>query len=127
MTDFATAHALAGKLMGIYSSGHGTGHEGAYTWDEYMAAIHDQLGKSSKSDWRPVAAWLAAQLVGERALTHADTHFAMLQVARIVHDYEERRRIGPPENDNSHVTTSGGKEYRTPALDLDAKEDDGKA
>ena len=97
MTDFQTAHALAGKLMGIYSSGHGTGHEGAYTWDEYMAAIADQQG-ASKADWLPVAAWLAAQLVGERALTHADTHTAMLQVAGIVHEYEKRRRIGPPED-----------------------------
>ena len=95
MTDFVTAYALAGKLMGIYQSGHGTGHEGAYTWDEYMAAIYEQQG-ATKTDWLPVAAWLAAQLVGERALTHADTHHAMLQVARIVHDYEDRRRVGPP-------------------------------
>lgn len=98
MTDFDTAHALAGKLMNIYQAGHGTGPDGALTWDEYMAEMGQWREKGSpKIDWLPVAAWLAAQLVGERALTHADTHFALLQVAGIVHAYEKRRRVGPLE------------------------------
>ena len=99
MTDIQNAIQLSGKLTSIYESGHGTGPDGALTWDEYMAELEQWREKGApKIDWLSVAAWLAAQLVGERALTHADSHFAILQVARIVHDYEERRRIGPPED-----------------------------
>ena len=98
MTDFDAAHALAGKLMDIYQTSHGTGPDGALTWDEYMTELGQWRKKDSpKIDWLPVAAWLAAQLVGERALTHADTHVALMRIARIVHDHEERRRVGPPE------------------------------
>ena len=84
MSDIKTAIALGNKLAGIYESGHGTGLNGALTWDEYMAELDQWREKGGpKIDWLTVAAWLAAQLVGERKLTPADAHHAILAVAQI--------------------------------------------
>ncbi|MDN5687098.1 MAG: hypothetical protein L0G94_10565 [Brachybacterium sp.] len=97
MTDLPDVRLYADHLTGTYKAGHGTGPDGALTWDEYLAELAPFFEKTRREDWQAVAAWLAAQLVGEQNLTHADAHYAVMNIARIVHDFEEARRIGPPE------------------------------
>lgn len=104
MSDFEHVLINADKLTTTYQQGTGTGPEGGLTWDEYQAELAPFFERTCREDWQAVAAWLAAQLVGERALTHADTHHAVLQIARIVHDYEDRRRVGPPAEPPAHDT-----------------------
>lgn len=96
-TDFQSTRALGEQLASIYGSGRGTGPEGALTWDEYQAELSQWRERGGpKIDWLSVAAYLAAQLAGERKLTHADAHHAILQVAAIVHRFEDARRVPPP-------------------------------
>ena len=64
------------------------------TWDQCESAtLH--LARLSRDELLAAATYLAVQLVTSRRSRNADAELAMHQVARIVHDFENRHGAKP--------------------------------
>ena len=68
------------------------------SWDALTTALADWGARIHRDELLAALIMACTQLHGERLLTHADTHWAVLQIRRIIRDWEERQR---PDQDPS--------------------------
>ena len=84
-TAEAAVHVLTGAT--------GTGYRGGATLDEAVAMLEHII--CPPAQWRRAVAYLACQLIGQRAVADADANLALIHIRRILDEHDERvRRAG---------------------------------